>query len=385
MLSSKNKVKIRPAVVADVDQLVELENQCFDSDQLSRRSFKWMVTKARALLLVAQAEQHIVGYVLLLYHQGTSLGRVYSLAVAAEQRKLGLARQLMEMAEREALEDGRSFLRLEVRPDNAGAIRLYDKLGYDVFDVVSDYYDDHADALRMMKVLHHEPEQAHQKVAHYAQTTDFTCGPSSLMMVMKTLRPDFELDRSLELQLWREATTIFMTSGHGGCSPHGLALSAYKRGFSTTLITSSEETPFINSVRNDEKKAVVELVHHDFQIAIAETGMSVEIGHVDVAVLQSYLNQGALAVVLISSYRLNQSKSPHWVVLASISDTFVYFHDPDIDWEENKSLTDSLYIPVTHEEFNRILGYGQPRYQAAIILQADKLTDGDISTLMSAL
>jgi ribosomal protein S18 acetylase RimI-like enzyme len=372
MLTTDNDVWIRPAVVSDVDQLVELENNCFDSDQLSRRSFKWMITKGRALLLVAESEQHLVGYVLLLYHQGTSLGRVYSLAVAAEQRKLGLAKHLMEIAEREALEDGRSFLRLEVRPDNVGAIRLYEKLGYEVFDVVSDYYEDHADALRMMKVLHHEPEFAHQRVVHYSQSTDFTCGPAALMMVMKTLRPDFELNRSLELQLWREATTIFMTSGHGGCSPHGLALSAYKRDFSTTLITSSAETPFINSVRNDEKKAVVELVHRDFQLAISKTAMTLKVAQVDVTMLQSYLKKGALAVVLISSYRLNQSKSPHWVVLASISDTFVYFHDPEIDLEENKSVTDSLYIPVTHQEFNRILGYGQPRYQAAIILQPEK-------------
>jgi ribosomal protein S18 acetylase RimI-like enzyme len=371
MLTTDYNVWIRPAVISDVDQLVELENACFDSDQLSRRSFKWMITKGRALLLVAESEQHVVGYVLLLYHQGTSLGRVYSLAVAAEQRKLGLAKQLMEIAEHEALEDGRSFLRLEVRPDNAGAIRLYEKLGYEVFDVVSDYYEDHADALRMMKVLHHEPEVAHQQVVHYSQSTDFTCGPAALMMVMKTLRPNFKLDRSLELQLWREATTIFMTSGHGGCSPHGLALSAYNRGFSTTLITNSAETPFINSVRNDEKKAVVELVHQDYQAAIAETEMTLKVGQVDVAILQYYLKQGALAVVLISSYRLNQSKSPHWVVLASISDTFVYFHDPEIDLEENKSVTDSLYIPVTHQEFNRILGYGRPRYQAAIILQPE--------------
>lgn len=366
-----NKIKIRPAVISDVDQLVELENKSFDSDQLSRRSFKWMITKAQALLLVAESEQQIVGYVLLLYHQGTSLGRVYSLVVAAEQRKLGLAQQLMEIAEQEALEYGRSFLRLEVRPDNASAIRLYEKLGYEVFDVVSDYYDDHADALRMMKVLHHEPETAYQQVVHYLQSTEFTCGPASLMMAMKTLRPEIELNRSLELALWREATTIFMTTGHGGCSPQGLALSAYNRGFTTTLITNSIETPFINSVRNDEKKAVVELVHQDFQDAIAKTEMTVKTGPVDVATLRPYLDKGALAIVLISSYRLNQSKSPHWVVLASISDAFVYFHDSDIDWEKNKSLTDSLYVPVTHQEFNRILGYGRPRYQAAVILQPE--------------
>jgi ribosomal protein S18 acetylase RimI-like enzyme len=366
-----NECVIRPAVMADLPLLVSLENDCFDSDQLSRRSFKWMITKAKALLLVAEQQQNIVGYVLLLYHQGTSLGRVYSLAVAAEYRKHGLAARLMSEAEQKALDNGRSFLRLEVRPDNAGAINLYKKLGYDVFDIVSDYYEDHADALRMMKVLHHEPEKAHQHVDHYAQTTEFTCGPSSLMMVMSTLRPDIELSRSLELQLWREATTIFMTSGHGGCSPHGLALSASNRDFSTTLVTNSEDVPFLNSVRNEEKKAVVQLVHQDFVHAISNSSIHSELSDVNVAMLQPYLDQGALAVVLISSYRLNKSKSPHWVVVASISEQFVYFHDPDIDWEENKSLTDSLYIPVTHEEFNRILGYGQPRYQAAIIVSPE--------------
>lgn len=364
-------IALSHATLGDIDQLVALERRCFDSDQLSRRSFKWMITKAKALLLVAKQDHAIVGYVLLLYHQGTSLGRVYSLAVAPEQRKFGLAANMMRMAEQEALESGRSFLRLEVRPDNLSAIRLYEKLGYKTFDVVTDYYEDHADALRMMKVLHHQPEQAHQHVAHYSQTTDFTCGPASLMMVMKTLRPTMTLDRSLELQLWREATTIFMTSGHGGCSPQGLALAAWNRGFNTTLITNSHEVPFINSVRSEEKKSVVELVHHDFEQAITHTNICVKDSVIDVAILANYIDGGGLAVVLISSYRLNRSKSPHWVVLASISDTFVYFHDPDIDWETNKSLTDSLYIPITHEEFHRILGYGQPRYQAAVILQAE--------------
>jgi hypothetical protein len=51
------------------------------------------------------------------------------------------------------------------------------------------------------------------------------------MMAMKALDPAMELNRTLELRLWREATTIFMTSGHGGCGPYGLALSAYRRGF----------------------------------------------------------------------------------------------------------------------------------------------------------
>src|SRR5262245_16023483 len=72
-----------------------------------------------------------------------------------------------------------------------------------------------------------------QRVPHYAQTTDFTCGPSSLIMSMAALDPRVKRSRALELQLWREANTIFMgaSGGHGGCGALGLALAAHRRGF----------------------------------------------------------------------------------------------------------------------------------------------------------
>ena len=49
---------------------------------------------------------------------------------------------------------------------------------------------------------------------------------SLLARKLLTLDPGLTLDRTLELRVWREATTIFMTSGHGGCGPDGLALAA---------------------------------------------------------------------------------------------------------------------------------------------------------------
>lgn len=352
--------------------MLAIENICFDSDQLSHRSFKWMIEKANSLLLVAEQQKQLMGYVLVLYAIGTSLGRIYSLAVLPQFRNQKTARALMREAEQTALAAGRGFIRLEVRPDNLGAITLYESLGYHQFDIVSDYYEDHAHALRMMKVLQPQPEELRQQVFHYSQNTDFTCDPASLMMAMETLQPDMYLDRGVELQLWREATTILMTSGHGGCSAQGLALAAWRRSFKTTLITNSDDVPFINGVRNDDKKAVMECVHQDFMRQLTVSDVAQQKRPLDVSILREYLNQGALAVVLISSYRLNRNKSPHWVVLVSISDTFVYFHDPDIDWEDDKTLTDSFYVPVSHKEFNRMLGYGKPRYQAAVILHPTK-------------
>jgi len=48
-------ILIRPALLADLDQLVLLEKTCFDTDQLSRRSFKhWITTEHRALLVAEQ-------------------------------------------------------------------------------------------------------------------------------------------------------------------------------------------------------------------------------------------------------------------------------------------------------------------------------------------
>ncbi len=114
-------VIIRPALASDLDQLVLLEKASFDTDQLSRRSLKhWISTEHRALL-VAELEQAIVGYVLIIYHPGTRLARVYSLAVAAGHRGMGIAKLLMAAGEQAASDAGRLHLRLEVSVDNTAA------------------------------------------------------------------------------------------------------------------------------------------------------------------------------------------------------------------------------------------------------------------------
>ena len=54
-------LQIRAATLDDVEALLALEKICFDSDRLSRRSFKWMINKANALLLLAEKNQQLAG------------------------------------------------------------------------------------------------------------------------------------------------------------------------------------------------------------------------------------------------------------------------------------------------------------------------------------
>lgn len=76
----------RKATHDDLKSLLELENQCFTHDRLTPRSFQWMIGRAHASLIVAQAESQLMGYCLVLFHRGTSLARLYSIAIATHSQ-----------------------------------------------------------------------------------------------------------------------------------------------------------------------------------------------------------------------------------------------------------------------------------------------------------
>ena len=247
--------QLRPARPEDLDALVELEQRCFVYDRLSRRSFRHFLATDTATCLVAEHGGGLLGYVLVLFHGRTALARLYSMAVAPEQQGQGLGRELLRAAEAAALDGGAALMRLEVNPGNAAAVALYRSVGYTDIGIYRAYYEDDSDALRMEHALVPRVQPIAWRVPHYRQTLDFTCGAACLMMAMKALDKRLKLDRRLELRLWREATTIFMTSGHGGCGPHGLALAAWRRGFAVDLFVNDERPPFLDTVRDREKKA----------------------------------------------------------------------------------------------------------------------------------
>ena len=141
----------RLAVTEDLPALLKLEELCFTTDRLNRRSFQWMITHAHGQLLVAQRGEHLVGYAVVLFHRGTSLARLYSIAIDAQARGCGLGKQLLDRVEACAQEHDCACLRLEVRIDNPGAIALYERNGYQRFALIHGYYQDHADALRLEK------------------------------------------------------------------------------------------------------------------------------------------------------------------------------------------------------------------------------------------
>jgi len=365
---------IRAARLDDVPALSRLETRCFDSDRLSERSFRHLLKHGKASLLVYMLDGTLAGYSLVLFHQNTSMARLYSLAVEPDCRGKGIAGILMAASEQEALlEHGVVSMRLEVHVNNTGAIALYRKRGYREFALVEDYYEDHAAAVRMEKPLAPNLAPNNSHVPYYAQTLEFTCGPASLMMALKALAPKTRLDRRLELRIWREATSIFMTSGHGGCSPYGLALSAFHRGMRAELFVRYDIEMFVKSVRNLEKREVIRIVQEDFLHEIRKLKLPLKQRHLPMDEMEQRFHAGAIPLVLISAYRLTGDKSPHWVAVCGFDERFVYIHEPFVDVEEQKTETTCIGIPLTRTEFERMRYYGSTRqYATLMISKGDK-------------
>nr|WP_200377254.1 peptidase C39 family protein [Thiocystis violacea] len=351
-----------------MNALLRLENASFETDRISRRQFRYLLTRGRASTLVVEEEGVLLGYVLVLFSRATSVARLYSIAVAEQARGRGIGRWLVEAAERAAWEQDRAYLRLEIRRDNLASQTLFERAGYRRFGILSDYYEDHAEALRYEKAISPGLKPELKRVPFYEQTLDFTCGPSSLMMAMQALRPSLELSRTLELRVWRESTTIFMTSGHGGCGPLGLALAAHRRNFMVEVYVSDTGVLLVDSVRSPEKKEVMRLVHEDMLAEAEQRGIPVHYETLSIDDLQRRWDAGAVPLVLISSYRIYGEKFPHWVVITGFDEHFVYVHDPYVDYDDGESTLDSMDMPIQRDEFTRMVRYGRVGLQAVVLI-----------------
>lgn len=358
----------RLATLDDLSALLTIEQRCFSTDRLSRRSFRHLLTRGKATTLVDEAAGRIRGYVLLLFSQGTSMARLYSIAVHPDFARRGFGDRLLEAAEEAALERDCVSMRLEVRRDNPASLGLFRRHGYRQFKEVLGYYEDHMDALRFEKRLIPHLKADLVKVPYYRQTLDFTCGPAALMMAMKALDPALKLDRTLELRLWREATTIFMTSGHGGCGPYGLALSAYQRGFDLEIHVNEDGVFLVDSVRSLEKKEVMRLVQEDWIEELNRLPVALRRGSLGVDELRRKFEAGGIPLVLISSYRIYGERFPHWVVVTGFDDHYIYVHDPLVNIDAGETLSDSVNMPIPHREFQRMARYGKAGQKAVLIL-----------------
>jgi [ribosomal protein S18]-alanine N-acetyltransferase len=143
--------QIRPAVPADLPDLVRLERASFACPWSEDSLRHDLVDHPAACYLAAcTAAGTLVGYAA--FWRSVDVAMITNIAVDPAWRGRGIGRQLLAALVGQAVAEGFKRLVLEVRPSSTIARRLYESAGFAAIGVRRGYYlDNHEDAIIMQK------------------------------------------------------------------------------------------------------------------------------------------------------------------------------------------------------------------------------------------
>jgi ribosomal-protein-alanine N-acetyltransferase len=143
------EMAISPASFLDLNALGKLELACFGKDAWPWLDLVAVLTFPDVIRLKAVEDGRMIGFVAGDPRPREGLAWIATIGVAPEFRRRGIARNLLRACEAR-LKPPR--LRLSVRASNEGAIRLYEREGYERVEVWQRYYHDGEAAIIMEKV-----------------------------------------------------------------------------------------------------------------------------------------------------------------------------------------------------------------------------------------
>jgi [ribosomal protein S18]-alanine N-acetyltransferase len=142
-------IEILKLQLRDLAAIEEIERSAYPTPW-SRSMFAGELAKPSSICLGAFLENRLIGY--LIVSRYVDAWHVMNIAVAREQRRRGIATVLLERLFELTDDDDRRGYTLEVRVSNAGAIALYERLGFESRGVRRGYYtDNREDALIMWR------------------------------------------------------------------------------------------------------------------------------------------------------------------------------------------------------------------------------------------
>lgn len=131
-------IEIRLMRESDADEVAAIEKHAF-SQPWSRQGFLDSLQLEHAVFLVAEEEQHVLGYIGM--YVSFDEGEITNVAVNPDVRCRGIGAMLIQAMKKEANLRGVTQIVLEVRVSNERAIRLYERNGFVHQGIRKGFYD----------------------------------------------------------------------------------------------------------------------------------------------------------------------------------------------------------------------------------------------------
>jgi hypothetical protein len=166
-------------------------------------------------------------------------------------------------------------------------------------------------------------------VPYYAQTSEFSCGPACILMVMKHFDPTLRVGRDLEFEVWRQCNMI----GIKGADPYGLAVPLSDAGYEVHLTTQRRRVqhhPWRRRVRRLFSREEIELslfgMRENKRRAVARH-LQVRYKRPLVEDIAREICDGFVPIALVHMGVVHSLNIPHWVVVTG-AEGEVEFNDP---------------------------------------------------------
>jgi ribosomal-protein-alanine N-acetyltransferase len=145
-------MELRRLQLRDLNAIEQIEKRAYPTPW-SRSMFASELAKPSSICLGSFDDERLAGY--LIVSRYVDAWHVMNVAVDPDYRRRGIARTLLEELFGLTQDDGRRGYTLEVRVSNAGAIALYERLGFRSSGIRRGYYtDNREDALIMWRDSH---------------------------------------------------------------------------------------------------------------------------------------------------------------------------------------------------------------------------------------
>jgi [ribosomal protein S18]-alanine N-acetyltransferase len=142
---------IRAAVAGDLDGILELERAIPEAPHWSKGDYRATLEGAeKRCVLVAEMEGQLAGFAVVAV--AVDVGQLESIAVAAHERRQGVGSALCNAVVEWCRGHGARSMQLEVRAGGAGAIALYEGLGFRATGRRRGYYREPAEDALLMEM-----------------------------------------------------------------------------------------------------------------------------------------------------------------------------------------------------------------------------------------
>ena len=137
ILSPGSGIEILPATWRDLKAVHQLEKTCFDLDAWPLLDILGVLTIPQIVRFKAQQGDEMIGFIAADLRRAQATAWIATLGVLPDNRRKGIASQLLENCERGV---DLPLIRLCVREKNLPAIQLYLKFGYQQVETWRNYY-----------------------------------------------------------------------------------------------------------------------------------------------------------------------------------------------------------------------------------------------------